>query len=689
MSLTHGNQLNIISRAWGRKLDDTYYCFFPWIDREEQAQAGTRRAGFHEGPAFEWPTDRAKILEHMRAHEDHDLYWCPSLFEYGERKKEFAADERSLWADLDEVDPRTLEDYPPTVAWETSPGRYQALWILNQGDIQGASWAGRENQRLTYHIGADEGGWDTTQLLRIPGWKNHKLHYQKQYGEAPEGKLLWKNKRFYLADDFTDLPEVEGAVDSPVADAILGEVDRVNTTEVRARVRLKLNRRIRDYLSAREATGDRSDVLWEIETSLAEVGCTVAEIIAIVRSTVWNKYEGRADEMNRLLIEATKATSKITAKKEDVDAEKEALREEADEVRPQRLDTLLANIKPPVWLVKNILSEGSVGFIAGEPKSFKSWFGLDLAISVATGARYLNYFDVVSPGPVLYIQEEDPGMTVKDRKGKIERSKKMPQLHLNGETEANGRPVVEFHPPQSVPADAPVAAVLQGGLVLSDEIWQEWLDETLARGYMNDSQDSSPFKLVIIDTLMMVAGDVEENRAQEMTTKIFKPVKELARKHNVALLFVHHMRKGGADGKRGGQRMLGSVANHAWSEDSMYLSLTLTRRIEMECESKSYESRSYVISGVGAGKGWQPVVTDRHIKMDGDGQEKAEGKTRPRTGSTRDPILQALMTNGGSAPVRTIVEMTGLSDRSIRRRLEKLEALHKVRRQGRSQWYLT
>ena len=130
------------------------------------------------------------------------------MFEQPRRQLELAMDEHCLWADLDEVDPTQLEEYPPTIAWETSPGRYQALW-LTQGDIQGASWPGRENQCLTYHIGADPSGWDTTQLLRIPGWKNHKPEYKEKYGDYPEGKLLWQRGRVYLQDEFNDLPEFE------------------------------------------------------------------------------------------------------------------------------------------------------------------------------------------------------------------------------------------------------------------------------------------------------------------------------------------------------------------------------------------------------------------------------------------------------------------------------------------------
>jgi hypothetical protein len=618
----------------------------------------------------------------MAAHEDHDLYWCPSLFEFPERKTENAVDERALWADLDEVDPRSIDDYPPTMAWETSPGRYQALWLLNQGDIRGASWEGGENQRLTYYIGADESGWDTTQLLRIPGWTNHKLNYKKN-GKFPEGKVLWERGRRYLPDEFEDLPEVE-TTGGMVTDVVIAEVDHIDVKAVKARIRLKLTRRIRDYLSARETSGDRSDVLWEIETSLAEAGCTVAEIVAIVRTTVWNKYEGRSDEMKRLLTEATKAASKITRKKEEEQEQRDIAREDADSVKVRPLGDWLDNVKEPEWLVKGVLSQGAVGFIAGEPKSFKSWFGLDLALSVAAGARFLNYFDVPQSKPVLYLQEEDPPHTVKKRRRTISKDKKTP-LVMMGEKDEQGKPTLEFHPPAPVSDDAPIGAVLQGGLVLSEDVWQEWLDEVLAEGYQGQ-----PYGLVLIDTLMMVAGDVEENRSQQMTTKIFKPMKEIARKHGTALLFIHHMRKGGTDTKqRGGQRLLGSVANHAWAEDSMYLSLGNTRRIEMEVESKNFESKTYHIDGVGTGKGWRPQVSQpgKHEVAATTSDGTAE-QYRPDTNSRNRALIASLRSLGGSGTIKTLASASDMREATVRRGLQHLERLGKVRREGRSNWFL-
>lgn len=600
--MDYDKTLSVISRAWGRKQEDEFYCFFPWLDREEQRAAGTRRAGFYEGPAFKWPRDRTKILAHMEKHTGHDLYWCPSLFEEPRRATELAVDERALWADLDEVDPTSISEYPPTIAWETSPGRYQALWVLNSGDIQGASWPGNENQRMTYYIGADHSGWDTTQLLRVPGWENHKYDYRKN-GKIPKGKLLWSNGRTYLPDDFTDLPPIEGALKSnQVAEVLASQVEAIDRTKVLARVRLKLTKRTRDLLSSREAVGDRSNALWEMERSLADAGCTVEEIVAVVRTTVWNKHEGRADELRQLVTEAMKAIAAIPKDKAD-----EILEEEGPKPLPQRMAIVLSGLMRKDWLVKDILTQGGVGFIAGEPKSHKSWVALDLALSVSTGARFLGHFDVLDPGPVLYIQEEDSGHMVKDRAKKIWRSKNIDHLVLEGHE-------LIWEPAETnTDFDPDINLYLQQGVVLSETHWQEWLDETLTSGMATQKGSVDTYRLVMIDTLMMVAGMVEENRSQEMTTKIFRPLKLIARKHGVALQLVHHMRKAHeGSSARAGQRLLGSVANHAWSEDSMYLTHGKTNILQIETESKSSTEEVYRVAGIRNDrfKQWNPMLVD-------------------------------------------------------------------------------
>lgn len=669
--------LRIMSRAWGPQ---DGYVFFPHINRQEQLAAGERRAGFHENRAFKWPQEKKQILQHMRDNLDNDLYWCPSVFEGSDRKTELAMDEHALWADLDEADPRGLkgnQDFRPTVAWESSPGRYQALWMGNPdiGDFQGASWPGNENQRLTYHLGADKSGWDTTQLLRIPGWPNHKPEYAKRDGSPVPGKLLWDRGPMYSLGDFDELPEVKGALAAAkLGDILETEIDSIDRHKVMARIKLQLNQRARELINARHAMGDRSDNLWYLIRCLADAGCTVQEIVAISRASVWNKFDGRSDEIKRLITEATKAIDQRSP--EVVEALED---EQAPKPKPQRLAGFLKDVKPPTWLIEGIATDGSVGFIAGAPKSFKSWVALDMALSVATGALFLDYFRVVKPGPVLYIQEEDSAIVVKNRSRKIWKGKTVDRMKMGKDG------AVYWEPGNPDEFDPDIDIYCMEGFTVSEGHWQEWLDETLAEGMTCADGTKKPYVLVIIDTLMNVAGDVDENKSQQMTTRIFKPVKILARKHNTALRFVHHMGKGGGekDPRRGGQKMLGGTANHAWSEDSLYISRDGGKPgiITAEFESKSAPEKTYTISGLD-NRGWTPYFEPLAPKEDSTPVTKGRSTPkRPRvdhTGSILDLIAQ-----GGSWGTQQIADELKIGYHAAYRRLGIMLAQDVVVKQGK------
>lgn len=676
-SLDPAKALRIISRAWGGQ---DGYAFFPYIDREAQVTEGKRQAGYHEGRAFKWPRERKAILEHMKAHLHDDLYWCPSLFETTDRKIEVAMDEHALWADLDEVDPRKLHDntdFKPTVAWETSPGRYQGLWLGNpaMGDFLGASWPGNENQRLTYLLGADKSGWDTTQLLRIPGWGNHKPEYSRRGKPAP-GKLLWDRGPLYDINDFKGLPEVRGALtQDKLGDILDSEIEAIDVTKVKARVKLKLNRRQRELLHTHPDTpmvkGEQGDNLWYLIRGLADAGCTVQEIVAIAKTSVWNKFAGRGDELKRLITEATKG---IDQREPEVVEKIEE--EQAPKARPSRIAGFLKNIKPPTWLITGIATQGSVGFIAGQPKSFKSWVGLDLALSIATGTPFLDHFKVVKPGPVLYIQEEDSAVTVKNRIKKIWASKSVDKIRISTPKEQAEGIMAWWEPSNFDEFDPDIDIYLMEGFTASEEHWQEWLDETLARGMERPDGTFEPYVMLIVDTLMNTAGDVEENKSQQMTTRLFKPMKLLMRKHNCAMRFVHHMGKGGDD-KRGGSKMLGGTANHAWAEDSLYISRGMKEdgKITMEFESKTVPSKTYTITGLNQ-EGWTPYFEP---------EPKAKPKTDKTPGPNREQAIVDLLAQGGTFTTTEIATSLGQTYNTIYRCLRSLSDRQRITKQGK-QW---
>ena len=69
----------------------------------------------------------------------------------------------------------------------------------------------------------------------------------------------------------------------------------------------------------------------------------------------------------------------------------------------------------PRWLVEQLWGASSVGLIGGAPKCSKTWLGLDLALSVATGTACLGAYAVPEAGPVLVYLAEDALPIVRQR----------------------------------------------------------------------------------------------------------------------------------------------------------------------------------------------------------------------------------------------------------------------------------
>lgn len=115
-----------------------------------------------------------------------DLYFCPNAFSGAQRQKQLVLPSRLLYQDLDESDPRELP-LEPELHWETSPGRWQAIWILDH-PIEPQELA-QLNRALNRACHADPGTWNLTRLLRVPGSWNAKrgCRVSRAYGSAAEG----------------------------------------------------------------------------------------------------------------------------------------------------------------------------------------------------------------------------------------------------------------------------------------------------------------------------------------------------------------------------------------------------------------------------------------------------------------------------------------------------------------------
>lgn len=562
-------QLRVLRSIWGKREG---YVFLPWINGGAKDKP-ERRSGFHESPAFKWPQDKDRILDHLRKHSQNDLYFAPNIFKGKRRVEELVLPERVLYADLDPVNPQAINERP-TIAWESSPNRFQAVWIMD-AENAGASKAARENQRLTVAIQADPSGWDSTQLLRVPGRPNFKFNYAEDGTNGVMGRgLLWNSGPRYTWEDFKDLPEVGAITDIDLGSDLIEDIDR---HQVWSKIRLKLPGRVRELYLLRDLPEDmdRSSVMWDIARSLADAGLNSLEIVALLQPTVWNKFAGRRDEIKRLQVTAAKAIS-----------QKEPLPIEEEVKRPSNVTWLADLVSQPIprpkWLVKDIWTQGGCGFISGAPKSYKSWMALDLAVSIATATPWLGTYEVTRAKPVLYLQEEDDLRMVVDRL-KVILEGKSPQHFWGGQVTMEDGTLVWKGPI----AEVPIAMHVQTGFIASDPSWHAWLDEVIA---------SNNFSMVIIDTLGTTAGNIDTDLHGDLMNKLLKPLKILAQKHNTGVCVVHHNRKSAGMG-RAGNDMLGSVALHAWVDCAVYArSRESDGTILVERESKMAQDLSFKFS---------------------------------------------------------------------------------------------
>lgn len=495
----------------------------------------TRGKGLWVDKAIPWPHE-AKVtkdeLDKVRR-KGSDLYFCPNLFTTKNRR--FADVLPSVWlyADLDPVDPSNLI-LAPTSAWETSTGRFQCLWRVKVALDK--KQHPTLNQRLTYLTEADKGGWSLTKVLRIPGTVNFKREVNV------EGRLLWHDLQHYQVK--TVVAAVKGVKIS------LGSVDAKGLvlpeeTEdaILQRYKESLPKRALKLLRATKATvGERSDRLWELECLLLSSGISPEEALVLVRATVWNKYAGQRRELPQLWAETLKAQKEVESHKLGT-----------GEMRLTTYSQFLAEKTPTqLWTVEGIWSHDAHGLIAGEPKTFKSFVATDLAISVASGTRFLGRFVVPETGPVIIIQEENTPAMMKDRLEKIATSRGL----AGNITSHNGN--IDY----SGPAELPIYLMNNQRFNLTDEDHIKLLE-----GWIKDLRP----RLVVLDPIYLMMPGVDENSAVGMTP-VLRDLLTLKQRYNVGILIVHHYNKPrDGDERRPGMRISGSGVFYRWFESALYL----------------------------------------------------------------------------------------------------------------------
>jgi hypothetical protein len=201
-----------------------------------------------------------------------------------------------------------------------------------------------------------------------------------------------------------------------------------------------------------------------------------------------------------------------------------------------RIGQIAGEENAPRWLVEQLWGDSSVGVIGGAPKCSKTWLGLDLALSVATGTPCLGRYAVPRPGPVLVYLAEDALPVVRER--------------VQGMARHRGLDLVQVD----------IYVITAASLRLDREPHRNRLLETARR--------LRP-RLLLLDPLVRLHG-VDENHAGEVA-ELLAYFRSLQRQLDLSVVLVHHTRKNAAGGAAAGQGLRGSSDIHAFGDSNLYL----------------------------------------------------------------------------------------------------------------------
>ena len=204
-----------------------------------------------------------------------------------------------------------------------------------------------------------------------------------------------------------------------------------------------------------------------------------------------------------------------------------------------RVGEIKSQENPQRWLVDGLWGASSVGVIGGAPKCAKTWLGLDMALSVATGTACLGKYAVPEPGPVLIYLAEDALLVVRERVAGMARHR---GLDLTG---------VEVH--------VITAPVLR-------------LDRGPDRARLWEATQRLRPRLLVLDPLVRLHG-IDENNAGEVA-ELLAYFRSLQRQLDLSVLLVHHTRKNATGGVAAGQGLRGSSDIHAFGDSNLYLRRT-------------------------------------------------------------------------------------------------------------------
>ena len=463
--------------------------------------------------------------------DKYDLYLSFTPTGGEERKKTNAQDTYIIAQDIDGAPIPT--DLPPSYYWETSPNKYQGVWVLdNKVNPQEHEILCR---KLVKKYGFDPCGVDIVHLYRIPSTVNHKYATDfKVSGLQGEGTV-------YRKRDF--MKRLEDVDISSRAVVEHEDIEYLN---------LDLDAVLEEYNAFKEFTHelavDRSEWAWKLEQKMIMNGASKEEVKFVLLNApdgkakfteetvdaevnrAFAKSESLAEESEEEVELVTELTSKMSIEEQggkSIKTVSKKGKKRKNKFNIVRVDEIEPFDPTDFWLIEDFWENDSVGVIGAPSKSFKSTFALNLACAVATGKPFDGR--KVKQGAVLIIQGEN--------------NLSMEQHKIYAVTGCDTPPPIYF---------------------VDDNITMEQVYRL-----ENDIRELG-VKLLIIDPMYLLFGSGDINRHQDIVERL-EMLTRLSKNTGCAVMLIHHSRKLERGAKITTSDMYGSAFIEGWYESMILL----------------------------------------------------------------------------------------------------------------------
>lgn len=463
--------------------------------------------------------------------DKYDLYLSFTPTGGKERKKTNAQDTYIIAQDIDGAPIPT--DLPPSYYWETSPNKYQGVWVLdNKVNPQEHEILCR---KLVKKYGFDPCGVDIVHLYRIPSTVNHKYATDfKVSGLQGEGTVYRKR------DFMKHLEDVDISSRAVVENE---DIEYLN---------LDLDAVLEEYNAFKEFTHelavDRSEWAWKLEQKMIMNGASKEEVKFVLLNApdgkakfteetvdaevnrAFAKSESLAEESEEEVELVTELTSKMSIEEQggkSIKTVSKKGKKRKNKFNIVRVDEIEPFDPTDFWLIEDFWENGSVGVIGAPSKSFKSTFALNLACAVATGKPFDGR--KVKQGAVLIIQGEN--------------NLSMEQHKIYAVTGCDTPPPIYF---------------------VDDNITMEQVYRL-----ENDIRELG-VKLLIIDPMYLLFGSGDINRHQDIVERL-EMLTRLSKNTSCAVMLIHHSRKLERGAKITTSDMYGSAFIEGWYESMILL----------------------------------------------------------------------------------------------------------------------